>query len=58
MKYNKPHIALAASAVEAVKGDQTKHSDPLPDNNMFVTSGRIKPMSKVQRERAASQVPT
>ena len=39
MNYEKPNIALAASAVEAVKGDQTKHSDPYPDNNMFVTSG-------------------
>jgi len=31
MKYEKPNIALVASAVEAVKGDQTKHADPTID---------------------------
>lgn len=39
MKYEKPNIALIASAVEAVKGDQTKHADPTIDCPLFVTSG-------------------
>lgn len=38
MNYEKPSVALVASAVEAVKSQTTKDVDPFPDNiHMFVT---------------------
>lgn len=39
MSYEKPQLALIASAVQAVKGDPTKESADVYDNSTYSTPG-------------------